>query len=160
VITLNRPSFVMQRRINQPHAAVERVLCDPRLLRAHTAVDLGVDEMYLELEERFRVAFPPFGLDRTSWQSRGAVCTRRGRTVVGLELEINRWDARSAELLVRPDARHPERWSGPRLRRYFRVAHASADCVARLLADEAGRVDQTPSRASNRPDRIAAMSAS
>ena len=31
---LNQPMFVLQRRINQPLGAIERVMCDPALLRA------------------------------------------------------------------------------------------------------------------------------
>ena len=70
------------------------------------------------------------------------------RSLVRFELEINAWDDRSTELLVRPRARRPYRWSGSRLRQYFDVAHATADALT-LLLDTRG---QTVSNV--RPRRI------
>jgi hypothetical protein len=131
---LNWPTFVLQRRINHPLGAVEQVLCDPQLLRAGTELDLDVDGRYAHLDGPFGVTFPPFGLDGASWWAPVSVHTRRGRRAMRFEVEINAWDACSTELLVRPRARHPYRWSGHRLREYFRFAHATADMLTQLLA--------------------------
>ena len=133
---LDWPTFVLQRRINRPLGAVEQVLCDPHLLRSGSELDLGSDGMYAHLDGPFGVTFPPFGLDGASWWAPVSVHTRRGRTAMRFELEVNAWDACSTELLVRPRARHPYRWSGRRLSEYFRVAHNTADMFTHLLASQ------------------------
>ena len=140
---LNWPTFVLQRRINQPLGAVERVLCDPMLLGTGTALNLGLDDAYVSLDKSFGVTFPPFGVEGASWCAPASVHTRRGRVVVRFELEINEWDAHSTELLVRPRACRPNRWTGRRMRRYFDVAHATADAFTHLLDVQAG-VHATP----------------
>jgi hypothetical protein len=125
----NQPMFVLQRRINQPLDAVERVLCDPAATRTTTTLALGAG-FDLALDRSFGVTFPPFGVDGASWCAPARVATRRGRVVERFEIEINAWDARSTELLVRPRAKRPYRWSGRHMRRYFDVAHATADALA------------------------------
>ena len=125
---VNQPMFVLQRRINHPLEAVERVLCDPAATRSTATLPLG-DGFDLNLERSFGVTFPPFGVDNASWCAPARVSTRRGRSLERFEIEINAWDAQSTELLVRPHARHPHRWSGRRMRRYFDVAHATADAL-------------------------------
>ena len=102
---LNWPTFVLQRRINQPLGAVEQVVCDPNLLSAGSVLALDNNGMYVRLDRPFGVTFPPFGLDGASWCAPASVHTRRGRSVVRFELEINAWDSGSTELLVRPRAR-------------------------------------------------------
>jgi len=57
---------------------------------------------------------------------------------VELEIEINAWDPSSTEVVVRPRARHPYRWGGRRLRRYFEVAHLTADALAQFFGLSAG----------------------
>jgi len=137
---LDWPTFVLQRRINRPLATVEQVLCDPHLLSAGRVLDLGVDGAYVQLDRPFGVTFPPFGLDGASWCAPASVHTRRGRSVVRFELEINAWDDGSTELLVRPRAKRPYRWSGSRLRQYFSAAHATADALTLLLDTRAKNV--------------------
>ena len=122
----NQPMFVLQRRVNEPLGAIERVLCDATLLGAGATHALP-DGARLELERPFGVAFPPFGVDFASWSAPASVYTGRGRRAVKFDIEINAWDATSTEVLVRPRARHPSRWGGRRMRRYFDVAHATAD---------------------------------
>jgi hypothetical protein len=134
---LDWPTFVLQRRINHPLGAVEQVLCDPSLLSAGSVLDLGIDGMYVRIDRPFGVMFPPFGLDGASWCAPASVHSRRGRTAVRFEIEINAWDGGSTELLVRPKARRPYRWGGGRLRRYFRAAHATADALTLLLGTRA-----------------------
>jgi len=128
----NQPMFVLQRRVNEPLGAIERVLCDATLLGAGATHALP-DGARLELERPFGVAFPPFGVDFASWSAPASVYTGRGRRAVKFDIEINAWDNASTELLVRPRSRSPYRWSGRRMRRYFAVAHATADGMTQLL---------------------------
>jgi len=128
----NQPMFVLQRRITRPLGAVERVLCDATILGEGATHDLG-DGAWLELERPFGVAFPPFGVEYASWSAPARVHTSRAARPVKFELEINAWDDATTELLVRPRARSPYRWSGRRMRRYFAVAHTTADAVTCLL---------------------------
>jgi hypothetical protein len=144
VIQLSRPMFVLQRRINQPLEAVERVLCDRMTTRTTSTIPLG-DGLDLALERSFGVTFPPFGVEHASWCVPARVSTRRGRTVERFDIEINAWGARSTELLVRPRARHPHRWSGRRMRRYFDVAHATADALTCRIGARAAVSQQAPS---------------
>ena len=134
---LNWPTFVLQRRINLPLDRIERVLCAPHLVRGGTELDLDADGMHARIESPFGVMFPPFGVERASWCAPATVRTARGRAIMALEIEINPWDARSTEVVVRPHARHPYRWSGRRLRAYFRVAHLTADALTCLLREHA-----------------------
>jgi len=133
---LNQPMFVLQRRINQPLGAIERVLCDPALLRAGSTYEVA-EGLCLRLERPFGVTFPPFGLDGASWLAPATVSSRRGRRRVQFELEINAWDTTATELLVRPRSRSPHRWSGRRMERYFRVAHATADGMMHAIGSHA-----------------------
>ena len=129
---INQPMFVLQRRITTPLGAVERVLCDATVLGAGATLGLG-DGARLELERPFGVAFPPFGVDFASWSAPARVYTSRAARPVKFELEINAWDGSTTELLVRPRARAPYRWTGRHMRRYFAVAHATADGLTCLL---------------------------
>ena len=132
---LNWPTFVLQRRVNVSLERIERVLCAPHLIRGGLELDVGADGMRVRLESPFGVMFPPFGIERASWCAPATVRTPRGRKIVELEIEINAWDAGSTEVLVRPHARHPYRWSGRRLRAYFRVAHLTADALTHFLRE-------------------------
>ena len=129
---LNSPTFVLQRRINRPLGAVERVLCDPKRLRAGTELALAGDRTVMTLDDAFGVTFPPFGLEGASWLAHATVRTRR-RRIARLDIEINEWDPGSTELVVRPRARRPWRWGRRRLREYFRVAHLTADALTQVL---------------------------
>jgi len=132
----NQPMFVLQRRISAPLGAVERVLCDTTLLGAGATLELG-DGARLELDRQFGVAFPPFGVEHASWSAPARVYTGRTARPIKFELEINAWDAATTELLVRPRARSPYRWSGRHMRRYFASAHATADRVTCVLRSRA-----------------------
>jgi hypothetical protein len=63
---------------------------------------------------------------------------RRGRERV--EIEVGPWSARATEIRLRPVARHPQRWSARRARRYFGSAHAATDEVVAALAATAPAV--------------------
>jgi hypothetical protein len=134
---LNWPTFVLQRRINVPLDAVERVLCSPHLIRGGTEFDLDADDMSVRLESPFGVMFPPFGYDGASWCAPAIVRTRHAWNRIHLEIEINAWDASSTEIVVRPRARRPYQWTGRRMREYFRVAHLTADLLTQFLSANA-----------------------
>ena len=59
------------------------------------------------------------------------------------QLQTRKWtdkdgvDKYSTEVVLRPRARHPYRWSGRRLRRYFAVAHSSADLLTHVFREHA-----------------------
>ena len=150
---LNWPTFVLQRRINQPLGAVERLLCDPMLLRAGVALGLGIDETSVSLDKSFGVTFPPFGVDGASWWAPASILTRRGRTTMTFDLEINEWDTGSTELLVRPRHGRPDRWSGRRMRKYFLLAHATADAFTQLLSAQSA-VHSAPTTSRPAAERV------
>jgi hypothetical protein len=137
---LNWSTFVLQRRVNQPFGAVGRVVCDPWLLADATQIALA-DDAVLRLDESFGVAFPVFGVDGASWTARASIRSARGRVLELVEIELNIWDEHATELLLRPRARAPHRWSARRLRRYFRLAHGAADALTAVLRTSTPRVE-------------------
>ena len=97
---LHWPAFVLQRRINAPLVEVERVLCDQR--RVDTGTSVPIDEsMHTTFDTRFELVFPLFGFEATSWRAFVTVRAKRRRRET-LEIEVNAWDRRSTELVVRP----------------------------------------------------------
>ena len=141
---LDWPTFVLQRRVNHPLDRIERILCAPGHLRSGDRLPLGADALALRVERPFSVAFPPFGVDGTSWTAPATVEGRRDHALVKLEIEVNRWDTASTELVVRPRARHPHHWSGRRLRRYFHLAHLTADHLTGFLGAQAVALPPDP----------------
>lgn len=131
------PTLVLQRRIDRPLGAVEQVICNPRLARAGSQFALDDLELIVKLERAFGVIVPLFALQGASWSAPAVIFRRRGHRLEAFDLELNRWDADSTELLVRPQASRLDHWSERRLRRYFVLAHATADRITRFLAAEA-----------------------
>ncbi len=131
------PTLVVQRKISQPLEALELVVRGPRLLRAGAMVALGECKAVLRFDRAFGVTLPPFGHAEASWAAPVSARTQRRRAVEEFELELNRWDRSSTELLVRPRAARPDRWTSRRLRRYFRTAHATADIMTSFLGYQA-----------------------
>jgi hypothetical protein len=134
-------TFVLQRRVNQPFGAVGRVVCDPWLLHGGTRIDLADDDAVLELEQPFGVTFPVFGLEGASWLAPASICTRQGRSLEHIEIELNQWDEHATELVVRPRARSPYNWRARHLRRYFRLAHEAADALTQVLVTDTPRLE-------------------
>ena len=131
---LSRQTFVLQRRIPAAYPQVERVL--------NSGTPLTAELIDLPSAEPFEVVTTwPFH----SWRSRGLLRDGDEGRVAPVEIELGAWSADATELLLRPVAPHPERWSGRRQRRYFRVAHAAADALAAELAAR-GRLFGEPSR--------------
>lgn len=127
-MSLDWPTFVLQRRINQPLSEVQRVLCDPASVDAGAALDLGPNGR-LVVDQRFaRAPFPSEG----SFVAQGTLQTSSGQRVARVEVEVGAWSNDATVLMLRPASRHPERWGGRRTNRYFALAHRGADAVARL----------------------------
>jgi hypothetical protein len=111
-------TFVLSRRIAASMASVELALAD--------------GEGILGLDEPFRLEWMLPRLP--AWRTTAQLATPRGRRVARVELEITAWSSDATELVLRPLARHPERWGKRRLRRYFALAHGGIDHVASVLA--------------------------
>jgi hypothetical protein len=127
-MSLDWPTFVLQRRINHPLADVQRALCDPASVDAGAELALG-SQGRLVVDHRFsRAPFP----SEESFVAQGELQTRRGQLVARVEVEVGAWSNDASVLLVRPVSRHPQRWSGRRAARYFQLAHEGADAIARL----------------------------
>jgi hypothetical protein len=130
---LSWPSFVVSRRVNRPLPAVQSVLFDPSSFRPGDTYGVGT-EGALTIDTPFRliVAYPS-----PSWRATARLFARGSRAVARVELEVSAWSADASELTVRPVARHPERWSRRRLRRYFALAHDGADRGLEILTGDA-----------------------
>jgi len=125
-MSLDWPTFVLQRRINQPLADVQRTLCDPDGVGPE--LDLG-SHGSLIVDQRFsRAPFPA----TKSFLAQGTLQTNRGQRVARVEVEVGAWSDDATVLMLRPVARNPQRWSGRRATRYFELAHEGADAIARL----------------------------
>jgi len=131
------PTFVVQRRINHPLADVQRGLADRVALVPDGILDLGADG-FLQLAEPMRPMTPYSSRQPLpTWCAPALLLTPGWRPVAPVELEVSMWSHEATSLALRPAARHPERWSSRRLRRYFALAHAGADATARLVARRA-----------------------
>jgi len=129
IIVLDSPTFIVQRRINAPSHRVLRTISNPGVFGAGCV--LAADrEGSLRLDEAFRrIDLAP----RTTWCADARLLVPAGHTIAVVELELGPWSVDDTELLIRPRARNPQRWSVRRMRRYFHHAHRRADDIARLL---------------------------
>ena len=128
MMSLDWPTFVLQRRINQPLADVQRTLCDPASVGAGSELELG-SHGRLIVDRRFsRAPFP----SEESFVAQGTLHTSRGQRVARVEVEVGAWSSDATVLMLRPVSRHPQRWSGRRATRYFELAHEGVDAIARL----------------------------
>ena len=126
-MSLDWPTFVLQRRINQPLADVQRTLCDPASVGTGAELELG-SHGRLIVDQRFsRAPFP----SEESFVAQGTLHTSRGQRVARVEVEVGAWSNDATVLMLRP-VRNPQRWSGRRATRYFELAHEGADAIARL----------------------------
>jgi hypothetical protein len=117
---LLRESFVLQRRINVPLFTVEQALGfgfvssrDANLTAAGLSWDGGF-------------AFVP-SWPRHCWRGRGRLTNDRGRKIALVDVEFGVWSDDASELVLRPVAAYPYRWSGRRQRAYFTAAHDACD---------------------------------
>jgi hypothetical protein len=122
-------TFVLQRRINRPFVRIMRAISNPEIF-GHDCVLASDGEGALRLDSRFHGS-AMFSLP--TLRANATLHSRRGRDIP-IELEISEWaKAYDTELLLRPRARRPERWSGASMQRYFAHAHRSADALTLLL---------------------------
>ncbi|HEX4493923.1 MAG TPA: hypothetical protein VH914_22165 [Acidimicrobiia bacterium] len=142
-------SFVLQRRVNLPLTAVQRGLADRAPLVASRRLDLG-DTGSVVLREPLQPV-PPFSRYQAqpTWCGRATALSPRGSTVANVDIEVSMWSPEATCVTVRPVARHPERWSRRRVRRYFALAHETADTVGAVLVDRAARRETSAA-----PDRV------
>jgi hypothetical protein len=134
---LDRPAFVLERRVNQPLPAVNAALSIGLPFARDSEWPLG-SEGALRVDNPLRRTLGSYDM---SWRADARLVTHRGRLVARIEMEVDAWSVDSTRLQLRPVARHPERWGARRLRRYFDLAHRAADGAAREL-DEIARSPQ------------------
>ena len=126
---LDWQTFVLQRRINRPSQEVFHAISNPAVFGPGAVLSSDANGA-LRLEESFWHV-TRFG--RFVWRTNAHLLRNDGRRLAAVEIEISPWSQVDTELLIRPRARHPQRWSGRRLRRYFAQAHRSADDLTHLL---------------------------
>jgi hypothetical protein len=131
-------TFVLQRRINRPFVRVMRAVSNPEIFGPDCVIASDT-EGALRLDTRFR---PDTTYASPTLRAGGTLCLRRRRDIA-IDLEIGAWaQSYDTELLLRPRARHPERWSGTVVRRYFTHAHERADAFT-LLLNQAVTVEES-----------------
>ena len=128
---LDRSTFVLHRRINRPPDAVSRIIANSVVFGADCVVASDRDG-----ELRLDSAFRPVPGSPGSLRAHAQLVGER-RRIAHVEIELNPWSPVVTELVLRPSAKHPERWSARRLRNYFARAHEAADHFSRLLFESA-----------------------
>ena len=127
-MSLDWPTFVLQRRINQPLSEFQRTLFQPESVGTGGELELG-SHGRLIVDKRFsRAPFP----SEESFVAEATLHTSRGQRVARVEVEVGAWSDDATVLTLRPVARNPQRWSGRRATRYFELAHEGADALVRL----------------------------
>ena len=130
---LDWQTYVLQRRINRSLAHVARAIANPSVfgsgsfLTDDAAGALVLDESFRRIDT---YAEPV-------WRATGRLLDGRHHALGDVEVEVSAWSEIDTQLLIRPRARRPDRWSGRRTRAYFASAHRSADGVVQLLARSA-----------------------
>jgi hypothetical protein len=113
-----------------------------RIEGAATEVLAEVDQLLhapIELPGGRLVIRHPFATVRSSpvrtWATSGwfVVAGAHAAKVVRVEIELAEYSSRASTLEVRPVSRNVRRWGRWRFDRYFGLAHAAADALAREL---------------------------
>jgi hypothetical protein len=144
---------VVARRINQPTSLVQHALFDSTLFGA-TTLHLGTVGV-LRIDEPFSAI--QSGRAPT-WQATGRLYGHGPRVVRfnRVELEVAVWSDDASELRLRPVARGVTRWGARRQRRYFALAHESADFILHLVTAAARTSDERDTSDSPKRSRSAA----
>jgi RimJ/RimL family protein N-acetyltransferase len=132
------PSFVLERRVNQPVRVIAPILRDRSTIAPASGFPLDVDGTLL-IDEPPRPSTDPLVAGSASWHTTAQLIDERGRLVTRVDVEIGAWAPGSMLVQLRPSDRRTHRWSARRARRYFSLAHAGADRLERLLNDESTR---------------------
>jgi hypothetical protein len=152
---LGAPTFVVQRRVNVPLDAVQRGLADRTPLVATRRVVLGTAG-YAVMHEPLRPVAPFSSYQPIpTWCGPALLLSPRGSRVARVDVEVSMWSPDATCIIVRPVARHPERWSRTRLRHYFALAHATADVVGGVIARRAFATVRATTVATDDTDRVA-----
>jgi hypothetical protein len=139
VTTPRRPTpaevQTVRRRVDLPLPAVEPVLGDPLVFGRGTTVVLG-GRGILRVDDPFTFAAD---WPAVTWRAAVTALGRRAglRTSARMWVEVTEWSHGGCEVLVTPVSRHLELWGARRQRRYYALAHDTADHVARSLAQAA-----------------------
>ena len=131
------PSFVLERRINQPLALVNRAVSTGGPFRTSSPISFRAAGT-LVFDTPLRRTL---GSHDPAWRADARLVARHGRPVARVAITVDTWSADATRLQLRPASLRPDRWSRRRLQRYFRLAHLAADHVAREL-DEQSRAPQ------------------
>jgi len=135
-------TFVLQRRINdRPTVRVARTVRNAAVFGAGTTLS-SCDDGALRLDESFARVDT---YAEPTWRANGRL-VRRNRRVALVQVEISPWSDADTQLVLRPRASNPQRWSRRRLRRYFLLAHQCADDFAQLLVDTTAAGQPLPTR--------------
>lgn len=137
---LDPPTFVLERRINQPLPLVNLAVSTGGPFVRGTAVPLGPNAK-LHVDERLRRTLGSYDL---AWRADARLLSGRRRLIARIEVTVDGWSTDATRLQLRPVARHPERWSRRRLRNYFQLAHLAADHAARELSAHAQQPQLQP----------------
>lgn len=127
---LDWQTYVLQRRINRSPAHVARAIANPSVFGAGSFLtDDPAGALVLDAPFRRIDSYA-----EPVWRATGRLLDGRHHSLGGVEVEISAWSDIDTQLLIRPRAQRPDRWSGRRTRSYFASAHRSADGVVHLLS--------------------------
>jgi len=133
-----RLEVVVARRIDRASTSLPQLLSDPTRFAVSTPLPLGADGVL-----RIDTPFSATGSrSAPRWTTTGRLYGRGPRLALfsRVEVEVSAWSDRTGELRLRPVGQHLGLWGGRRQRRYFVLAHRSADRIVQLLtAIAAGR---------------------
>jgi hypothetical protein len=133
-----RLEVVVARRIDRASTSLPQLLSDPTRFAPRTALPLGTDSVL-----RIDTPFSATGSrSAPRWTTTGRLYGRGPRVALfaRVEVEVSAWSDRAGELRLRPVGQHVGLWGRRRQRRYFALAHRSADRMVQLLtAIAAGR---------------------
>jgi hypothetical protein len=136
--TTPRLEVVVARRIDRASTSLPQLLTDPTRFAPRTPLALGPDGVL-----RIDTPFSATGSwTAPRWTTTGRLYGRGPRLALfaRVEVEVSAWSDRTGELRLRPVGQHLGLWGRRRQRRYFALAHRSADRMVQLLsAIAAGR---------------------
>jgi hypothetical protein len=125
-------SFELQRRVDHQFNDVRRAVTSPAVLGTGMTMPLGRAGLAV-LQAPLRPASFPY---EPALHAPATLTSIRGRRVALVRLEITTWSEHETAISLRPLSSRPDRWSPRRVQQYFGLAHACADLVARLIAEE------------------------
>ena len=150
MMVLDWQTFVLQRRITRPSRNVIGTVANPALFAGGSVLSCDRSGS-LRLDAPFRRVDT---YAEPVWRAPARLLGSHGRRITAVEIEISAWSAIDTQLLLRPQARNPYRWSGRRMRRYFAHAHRRVDDLSDLLLATTP-ADQHPCRTDDTSTSVA-----